>query len=118
MRNPKNRLAVGVILLLSICVNATGCAICCSPFNADYLTLGGKHERLDPTHGRVGSALSEGYLGHSSEVYYVDDFGTVVEPEYLESYGTPMEILPEIIDESAAPDRIDAIPQPLPDSNS
>ncbi|HBE71147.1 MAG TPA: hypothetical protein DDW52_23625 [Planctomycetaceae bacterium] len=37
----------------------TGCAICPPGFIDDYGAVGGKWERVNPTHGRVGSTLSD-----------------------------------------------------------
>jgi hypothetical protein len=50
------------ILILVIAVTplfAVGCSMCCSPYDYDYPTFGGKHERVDPAYGRVGSILSD-----------------------------------------------------------
>jgi len=33
--------------------------MCCGPFDYDYPTFGGKHQRVDRAHGRVGSILSD-----------------------------------------------------------
>ena len=33
--------------------------MCCGPFDYDYPTFGGKHQRVDRSHGRVGSILSD-----------------------------------------------------------
>lgn len=37
---------------------AAGCSTCCTPFDAAYPTYGGKWERTDRFHGRVGSAFA------------------------------------------------------------
>jgi hypothetical protein len=34
-----------------------GCAMCPSPYDYDYAAQGGRWERHDPVHGRVGSAF-------------------------------------------------------------
>lgn len=36
-----------------------GCAMCCGPYDYHYPSFGGKHERIDPTYGRVGSVFSD-----------------------------------------------------------
>jgi hypothetical protein len=33
--------------------------MCCGPYDYHYPTMGGKHERVDPVYGRVGSILSD-----------------------------------------------------------
>jgi len=38
---------------------STGCSLCCSPYNDDYVTFGSRIPRLDRKHGRVGSILSD-----------------------------------------------------------
>ena len=50
------------IVLLTI-VTATlstfGCSMCCGPYDYDYSNFGGKHQRVDPSYGRVGSIFSD-----------------------------------------------------------
>ena len=41
------------------CFLSTGCSMCCGPHDYDYPDFGGKHERVDRQHGRVGSILSD-----------------------------------------------------------
>ena len=48
-------------------LSATGCSLCCSPYNDDYVTFGSRTPRLDMKNGRVGSILSDPQL--SSHVY-------------------------------------------------
>ena len=63
-----NRLSLPVLgLLLLATLSATGCSLCCSPYNDDYLTFGSRTPRLDMKHGRVGSILSDPQL--SSHAY-------------------------------------------------
>ena len=50
---------IAPIVLLASCVVMLGCSMCCGPTDFDYPTIGGKHQRLDPTRGRVGSRLSD-----------------------------------------------------------
>jgi hypothetical protein len=38
---------------------SSGCATCCAPFDYDYLVLGGRWTRFNPSSGRVGSAFDE-----------------------------------------------------------
>ncbi len=51
----KNLVCMTTFLL----VFASGCSMCCGPFDYDYPTFGGKHQRTDRSYGRVGSALSD-----------------------------------------------------------
>ena len=47
------------VIAALICFSFTGCSICCGPFDYDYPDFGGKHERQDRRHGRVGSIFSD-----------------------------------------------------------
>ncbi len=38
---------------------SSGCAMCCAPFDYDYLVTGGRWTRFNPSSGRVGSAFDE-----------------------------------------------------------
>ena len=44
---------------------ASGCAICCAPYDCHYPAVGGRWVRDNPTHGRVGSAFEP--AGHRVE---------------------------------------------------
>ena len=48
-------------------LSATGCSLCCSPYNDDFVTFGSRTPRLNMKHGRVGSNLSDPQL--SSHTY-------------------------------------------------
>ena len=56
-------------LALIVCCGLTGCSMCCGPYDFHYPTFGGKHQRVDPTYGRVGSIFSDPnvVLGPSSD---------------------------------------------------
>ena len=48
--------------LLSLAIATTGmfgCSMCCGPYDYDYPTFGGKHQRVNPNWGRVGSIFSD-----------------------------------------------------------
>ena len=61
------RLGIVAALLLSI-VSSTGCSVCCTPFDYAYPAYGGKWERTDRFHGRVGSAFDPaGPIPYSDE---------------------------------------------------
>lgn len=55
------RIACFALLTLSL-ISPIGCALCCSPFDLDFVTYGGKTPRTDMRHGRVGSNLSDPQL--------------------------------------------------------
>jgi hypothetical protein len=58
-----NRLSLPVLgLLVLATLSASGCSLCCSPYNDDYLTYGSRTPRLDMKNGRVGSILSDPQL--------------------------------------------------------
>lgn len=48
---------LGWLLGLLLVVASSGCSICCTPFDYAYPAYGGKWERTDRFHGRVGSAF-------------------------------------------------------------
>lgn len=48
-----------VCMIIGLLAFASGCSMCCGPFDYDYPTFGGKHLRADRSYGRVGSALSD-----------------------------------------------------------
>jgi hypothetical protein len=48
---------LGWLAALMTIVAASGCSICCTPFDDAYPTYGGKWERTDRFRGRVGSAF-------------------------------------------------------------
>ena len=82
-------------LLLSLVASASGCAICCSPFDEAYSGYGGRWQRDDMYHGRVGSAFAPagGPVLMSDE-----DDGTLSQPESVERY-----------DEGESPDVMDSV---------
>ena len=53
----KNQIAFLIAALF--CFLSTGCSMCCGPYDYDYPDFGGKHQRQDRQHGRVGSILSD-----------------------------------------------------------
>ena len=38
---------------------SSGCAMCCAPFDYNYMVIGGRWTRFNPSSGRVGSAFDE-----------------------------------------------------------
>jgi hypothetical protein len=48
---------LGWLLGLLLMVASTGCSVCCTPYDYAYPAYGGKWERTDRFHGRVGSAF-------------------------------------------------------------
>ncbi len=45
------------LLLLAALSSTSGCAICCTPYDYAYPAYGGRWQRADMYHGRVGSAF-------------------------------------------------------------
>jgi hypothetical protein len=70
-----------ILLLAGISsIGMSGCAACCSPYDFDYPTFGGKWERLDRQHGRVGSAFYDPRQGATGdEVVVTESEGSIVE---------------------------------------
>lgn len=48
-----------LLIISMLLTGASGCSMCCGPFDYDYPTFGGKHPRAVRSHGRVGSILSD-----------------------------------------------------------
>lgn len=51
-------------------LGSLGCSMCCGPNDYDYPNYGGKHERVDPRYGRLGSIFSDpnaGFYGESAD---------------------------------------------------
>ncbi len=61
------------IVLLTIftaTLSTFGCSMCCGPHDYDYSNFGGKHQRVDPRYGRVGSIFSDpnaSFVGDSAD---------------------------------------------------
>ena len=69
------RKCAGAALLAGL-VLSTGCSLCPEGYLDDYATVGGKWPRGNPTHGRVGSILSDaGAISTSETVVYGDSVG-------------------------------------------
>lgn len=47
-----------LLLLITLASLSSGCAMCCSPFDNAYGYTGGRWQRDDLCHGRVGSAFA------------------------------------------------------------
>lgn len=72
-----------ILLLVALSAAcATGCSMCSRGFLDDYATVGGKWQRADQTHGRVGSIFSD--PGSTIAAGYTD--GNVVYSEQDEQY--------------------------------
>ena len=70
MRRLLATFGIGTSLLLS-----SGCALCCAPYDCDYLYQGGRWVRTNPSSGRVGSVF--------------DPAGEPVEPAPTAAVGGP-----------------------------
>ncbi len=55
----KNLRRIAALVLVSGCFYTTGCSLCAPGYLCDYAGVGGKWQRTDPEHGRVGSILSD-----------------------------------------------------------
>jgi hypothetical protein len=53
------RLMLAFTCLCSLMLVASGCAMCCAPYDCDYLYCGGRWVRNNPSSGRVGSVFDE-----------------------------------------------------------
>ncbi len=54
-------LAIATIALTMV---TSGCQLCCSPYDMDYVTTGGKHQRTNMAYGRIGSPFSDPNSGN------------------------------------------------------
>ena len=48
-----------IMFVTTMSVGSLGCSMCGGPFDFDYPVYGGKFERVDSSHGRVGSIFSD-----------------------------------------------------------
>ncbi len=65
-----------LLIAIASCFGASGCALCCSPFDHDYATYGSRTPRMDQQYGRVGSVFSDPALmgtGNPGDEYYSDE---------------------------------------------
>lgn len=58
------RILIALVAMLTI-ASVSGCSMCCGPYDYHYPTFGGKHQRVDPVFGRVGSVFSDPLAGYS-----------------------------------------------------
>ena len=71
-----HKLGIMVLLMAAISM-ATGCSMCCSPYDNDYAAYGGIRPRGDMQYGRVGSVFApadqqvvEASVSESDQDYY------------------------------------------------
>ena len=51
---------IAYIAIFTLTLGTTfGCSMCCGPYDYDYPNFGGKHQRTNPSYGRVGSIFSD-----------------------------------------------------------
>jgi hypothetical protein len=50
---------IAFITIITVSLGTFGCNMCCGPYDYDYANFGGKHPRVDPQYGRVGSIFSD-----------------------------------------------------------
>jgi hypothetical protein len=51
--------SIVILAIATATLSTFGCSMCCGPYDFDYPNFGGKHERVDPSYGRVGSIFSD-----------------------------------------------------------
>src|SRR5436309_12081759 len=74
-------------LVTSLIGLSSGCAMCCAPFDYNYLVTGGRWARFNPSSGRVGSAFDE--AGGPSDVAMATSEPTPAQPAPAQSMPTP-----------------------------
>ena len=67
-------------LLVFSTLSASGCSLCCSPYNDDYVTFGSRTPRIDMKKGRVGSILSDQQAMSTQQAELVGK--EIEEPQY------------------------------------
>ena len=50
--------SLGLLAIVATLCLASGCSMCCHPYDGAYLYQGGSWQRNDPVYGRVGSAFT------------------------------------------------------------
>ena len=94
------------ILLLLLPGVFAGCSICCAPHDYDYPAVGGKHQRVDPQYGRVGSVFSDpqavpqgpgpdsNLRPHPTGSDFDEDYLEEIRPQTPIEGGSPEDVLP------------------------
>lgn len=59
MNRTSNRLLLASLFLAAFSLLQTGCAMCCGTYDYAYAGHGGKWQRSDLFHGRIGSPFSD-----------------------------------------------------------
>lgn len=78
---------LAMILICSPLAALAGCAMCCAPFDYAYPTYGGKWQRTDREHGRVGSLFTPqaGVKVEEGDSVVTDQMeGEIIEGEVIE----------------------------------
>ncbi len=52
-----------IFLITALVGSLSGCTLCCSPYDFDYMSTGTRYQRTDMVNGRVGSSLSDPNMG-------------------------------------------------------
>lgn len=79
-------------LITSLIGLSSGCAMCCAPFDYDYLVVGGRWTRFNPTSGRVGSAFDE--AGGPSDVALTTATGEPTPAQATQPQAAPAQSMP------------------------
>ena len=72
MSTPSSRLLLATLLICLSAILQTGCAMCCGTYDYAYAGHGGKYQRSDLVHGRIGSPFSDPNLANRSESETLD----------------------------------------------
>jgi hypothetical protein len=79
-------------LVAGLVALASGCAMCCAPFDCDYPSVPGRWVRHNPSSGRVGSAFDE--AGGPAEVAMAAASSESAPPEELPAPRSPSRVAP------------------------
>ncbi len=95
------RIHIAVITAFSVFA-LSGCSLCPPGYLDDYGAVGGKWQRANPTHGRVGSRLSDagysaGDLNDSTTIYedapVIESGEVYYEEGYDQSFDSPSDVI-------------------------
>ncbi len=93
-------------VVVSCMIPFSGCSLCCTPYDHHYATTGGKHQRVDMVHGRVGSIFSDPNLmyGTAQTEQYQEEMMEEIPEEAIIEVGDSDEIYIPSSDDSEAVD--------------
>lgn len=106
-----------ILLIALLPLVATGCSMCCGPYDYDYSTFGGLHQRVDPQHGRVGSVFSDpmaGFNGAGADSNLKDPPELDARPSYGSETDGELDL--KNYDLDSLPDPTEQLPEALPEA--